>query len=331
MTLILYGTYQRQASGTNPLFSEKRITQDFFNALQKSCAWHLAQKAPILLFTPGQYENWLTFCEAVQGIDQNQAYPLINHFFEEMCFDEAAFFTGYYEPTLKGSLTQSAAYPTPLYQIPTFKNFSRQAIDQGALKNKNLELVYVTDAVDAFFLEIQGSGRIELDNHTVMRVGYAGQNGYPFTPIGRVLKERGAIHPNHVSLQTIKEWLHNHPQEIENILHLNESYVFFKEILQGDQLSGPIGTQQLPLTPMHSLACDAAVWPFGMIIAYEVQHPVTKKRIRNLALTQDTGGAIKGKMRFDLFCGHGKDAENLAGHLKNDGVIRFLCPKKDLC
>lgn len=209
------------------------------------------------------------------------------------------------------------------------KRPTRKNIRDGALLEHNLELVYVNDSIDAFFLEIQGSGRIELDNGDLLRVGYAGQNGHPFTPIGRLLKERGALLPDAISLQTIKQWLRDHPHEAHTVMDHNESYVFFKEILGGDSMSGPIGTQQLPLTPLHSLACDGSYWPFGMLVVYELNHPLSGGTFTHMALTQDTGGAIKGHLRFDLFCGHGEPAENLAGHLKHFGKISSYLPKNN--
>ncbi len=253
---------------------------------------------------------------------------LVHRYLEPLTLNEKAFFTGYYEPTLQGSLRHSEDYPIPLYTTPNNKKQTRKAIRDGCLRGQGLELVYVRDDIDAFFLEIQGSGRVELDDGKILRVGYADQNGYPFTPIGRILKERGEIDPNEISLRTIKQWLRENPDRAHSVMNMNESYVFFKAILQGDTFSGPIGTQKQPLTPLHSLACDPSYWPFGMLFHYRLRHPRTNEELSHMALTQDTGGAIKGPFRFDLFCGYGRAAEDLAGHLKDWGKMTVFLPKK---
>ncbi|MBX9977557.1 MAG: MltA domain-containing protein, partial [Alphaproteobacteria bacterium] len=307
----------------------------------QSCSWwleHNRMKPLHPLLTGNQHTQWLAFCNAVTRSHTiaHDLPLLMGQYLERVEYAEKAFFTGYYEPTLKGSYQQNNMYPTPLYKAPPSPNHSeklptREAIRNGALSHQNLELIYVNDPIDAFFLEIQGSGRIDINDtdKKLMRVGYASQNGHPFTPIGHILKERGDIPAEKVSLQSIKKWLRDHPKSADALMDHNKSYVFFQEILDGDTFSGPIGTQQLPLTPFHSLACDASHWPFGMIIAYDLKHPLSSDPLTHMALTQDTGGAIKGHLRFDLFCGHGQDAENLAGNLKHFGKVAAYLPKNN--
>jgi len=293
----------------------------------------LETKASHKSFSVQQHENWSAFCHAVGDCDNLESLSLlIDDYLELTVFEEDAFFTGYYEPTLKGSMTPSSLYSIPLYKEPNQlvngkpiqQTFSRKQIREGALTHLGCELVYVSDAVDAFFLEIQGSGRIEMEDGSVFRVGYAGQNGFPYTPIGRALKEKGCLDSQNITMQSIKAWLRGNPEEAFHIMDLNESYVFFKEILKGEPPHlGPLGTQRLPLTSMMSVACDAEHWPFGMILIYDLKSP----SLSGVALTQDTGGAIKGPLRFDLFCGFGKEAEEISGSLKTQARVCAYLPK----
>lgn len=311
-----------------------KLTEPFFAALKISCAWWLdkSETHDHPCFKQDGLDRWLTFCKNIVRVKYLEAC-------EEPIFHQvkpsydAAFFTGYYEPTLYGSRTPTSTYHIPLYKLPHDKFYPRSRIRTEEVTSSWEPLVYVNDAVDAFFLEIQGSGRIILPDGTLMRVGYAGQNGYPFTPIGRILVERGEIGAEQISLFSIKEWLRNNYDRAVEIMDLNASYVFFKENAHEgmepcmeDVTHGPIGTQGLPLTPMHSVACDPSYWPFGIVLTYRLTHPITGKDIYNFALTQDTGGAIKGKYRFDLFTGHGDEAQKFAGYLKHNGILSVFLP-----
>lgn len=317
------------------------FTEAFLKALGVSCAWWLFQGPPVLLWGRQQNESWLSFCKEVVS-----ASPLTPQHLKK-CMDKYleintqhdAFFTGYYEPTLYGSLHKTEKFSHPLYKDPKKHQyphaFSRKDIYKGALFHQNLELLYVSNPIDAFFLEIQGSGRVVLDDGRILRVGYDGQNGKPYTPIGRILVERGEISKDAVTLFSIKKWLLDHPKNAWDIMEHNESYVYFKILEENDSdIDGPLGTQKLPLTPLHSVACDASHWPFGMILSYDIpfefhsEFQRSQKSLRGYALTQDTGGAIKGNHRFDLFCGAEKEGEYMAGHLKHPGKVIFWVPKK---
>jgi membrane-bound lytic murein transglycosylase A len=201
---------------------------------------------------------------------------------------------------------------------------SRADIDNGSLAGRGLELAWVDDADAAFFLHIQGSGRVALENGTTLRVGYDGQNGHVYQAIGRTLIQRGELTPENTSMQTIKQWLVAHPQQAASLRQENPSYIFFREIV-GD---GPIGAQNVALTPQRSLAVDPNFIPYGAPIWLSATHPTQPNTaIRRLLIAQDTGGAIRGAVRGDYFWGAGPEAEELAGVMKSRGAYWLLLPK----
>lgn len=264
-------------------------------------------------------------------------------------------FTGYYEPGLKGNLTRSERFTVPLHARPDdlvtvdlglFREDlkgkrlagrvkggrlapypTRADIDGGALAGKGRVLAWVDDPIAAFFLHVQGSGRISLDGGAVLRVGYAGQNGHPYVAIGRELIRRGAIERAEVSLQTIRAWLQAHPDEAAAVMALNPSYIFFR-VIEGD---GPIGAQGVALTPGRSLAVDRRYLPYGALLWLDARAPAAEagapdRPLRRLLVAQDTGGAIRGPVRGDVFWGHGDEAEAVAGRMKHRGRYYVLLP-----
>lgn len=262
-------------------------------------------------------------------------------------------FTGYYEAALRGSRRRHGSYQIPLYARPPdlvtvnlgrFRDSlkgqrtagrvaggrlvpyaSRAAIDGGTLSGRGLELVWVDDAVDAFFLHIQGSGRVRLDDGGAVRVGYAGHNGHPYVAIGRELIATGEIPRNKVSMQSIRAWLAAHPERAGEMMARNASYVFFR-ILKG---GGPVGSEGSVLTPVRSLAVDRRHVPLGVPIWLVTTHPTNPSTpLRRLVIAQDTGGAIKGAVRGDLFWGHGAAAAEAAGRMKETGQYYLLLPRK---
>lgn len=260
-------------------------------------------------------------------------------------------FTGYFIPDLRGARRQSARFQTPLYRLPPdlvrvdlgafLANFegrhitgrledgrlepyySRAEIVAGALAGRDLELLWVEDPIAAFFLQIQGSGRVTLPDGGLVRVGYAGQNGHPYFAIGTELIRRGVLTRETVSLQSIDAWLRAHPREAPAVMNLNASYVFFRA------LDGPIvGAQGVPLTPGRSLAVDRAYYPLGLPVWIDVQDSLdATARVRRLMVAQDTGGAIKGAIRGDVFWGHGAEAKRRAGPMKSEGRMVVLLPR----
>ncbi len=276
--------------------------------------------------------------------------------------DSQGLFTGYYEAELRGARQPSARYNVPLYKVPGDlvavdlaefgSEFSgrtiagkvvqgklrpyddRATIERGSLKGKSLELLWVDDAIDAFFLHIQGSGRVVMDDGSVMRVGYAGKNGQPYIAIGRELVTRGVMKPEEVSMQGLRAWLKANPREAEPLMNANRSYVFFNETKGAGPNEGPIGAQTVALTPGRSLAVDRKFLPLGLPIWLDASHPdggngpssSGEARIRRLVVAQDTGGAIRGPVRGDVFFGWGEQAAARAGAMRDRGEYYLLLP-----
>jgi membrane-bound lytic murein transglycosylase A len=266
--------------------------------------------------------------------------------------DPEGLFTGYYEPELRGARRPGGPYTVPLYRRPPglisvdLGKFrpdlaglriagkvvgsrlapfdSRADIERGALAGRGLELVWVDDSVDAFFLHVQGSGRVRLDDGTVVRVGYDGTNDRPFLAVGRILLREGLIERQRVSMQAVRDWLRAHPQRGREIMARNGRYVFFRE-LAGD---GPIGAEGVALTPGRSLAVDTAFLPLGAPIWLDTHWPAAPdKPLRRLVVAQDTGAAITGPVRGDLFWGHGEAALAQAGRMRSKGRYYLLLPR----
>jgi membrane-bound lytic murein transglycosylase A len=269
-------------------------------------------------------------------------------------------FTGYYEPLLRGSRTLHGAFKTPLYGVPDDLVSADLGLFKDSLKGQRIAgrvesgalvpyltraeitrfglagaapIVYVDDPVDAFFLHVQGSGRVKLDDGTWLRAVYAGQNGHPYTAIGRVLADRGAIARDQVSMQSIRAWLAKHPKEMQNVLDANPSYVFFAEKPLGDPKFGAEGAEGVALTPGASLAVDRNIHALGVPVWLETTAPDADPKkpdaqFHQLLVTQDTGGAITGSVRGDVYWGYGADAASIAGRMKSKGRMVILLPKE---
>lgn len=261
-------------------------------------------------------------------------------------------FTGYYEASLKGSLVQSGLYQTPLRArpndlvmvnlgefIPDLKGQriagrvkngqlkpyeDRAQIENGKLpKDMDVPLLWVNSAVDAFFLQVQGSGVVTFEDGTTQRIGYDGQNGYPYSAIGKELIARGALTKDNVSMQSIRDWLAAHPAEATEIMQTNKSYVFFKKL----DTTGPVGAEGVVLTPEQSLAVDHSIWPYGVPMFIDIDGDDGAPKLNKLMIAQDTGGAIKGVIRGDFFWGYGDHAAAMAGPMKSIGKMWVLLPK----
>ena len=261
--------------------------------------------------------------------------------------------TGYYVPDLKGSRTASADYPYPLYHRPddllvidlsslypdlgnyrlrgrieenrVIPYWSRSDIDGQTRPLAGQELFWVADSVELFFLHIQGSGRLSLDNGERVMVNYAEQNGHPYKSIGKYLIDRGAMTRDQMSMQNIRAWVRDNPSEVGNVLNQNPSYVFFRE-LSGDMQSPP-GALGVPLTPGRSLAVDRRYIPLGAPVFVETTWPNSDQPLRRLMMAQDTGGAIKGRIRGDFFWGMGDQAGAQAGRMKQTAKFWVFLPR----
>lgn len=314
-----------------------------FPAIQRSCEAILKECPAKTYFTrageqKGSALDWYPFCQAVKAYSvtapptETDWRRLLTTYLVpyKLSLDGVSKgqFTGYYEPLLHGSKKRCGPYQIPLYRLPMNPsiniNIPRSQIVSGALANKGLELVWVDSPVDAFFLQIQGSGRVMLDDGTVLRLGYAGTNKHPYFPIGKTLVSRGNLKLNEVSMQSIRAWLKAHPLEAESVMSENQSYVFFR-ILEGD---GPIGSQGVALTPKRSLAVDPGYISLGTPMWVDLAHPNDKnKRLQHLIMAQDTGGAIKGGLRGDYFWGYGDLPAEYAGRMNSEGESYVLLPK----
>lgn len=269
--------------------------------------------------------------------------------------------TGYYEPLVRGHVRREGPYQVPLYRQPPdlvqvdlgeFRDSlrgqriagrvrdgrlrpyeDRGAIEAGALQGKNLELVWLDDASDAFFLQVQGSGLVQLPDGRLKRVGFAAQNGHPYVALGKVMIERGLLPREDVTMQSIRAWLRANPSAAPELLKQNPSYVFFRELPPPkDDSDGPLGAQGVALLPGRSLAVDRSHFALGMPLWLAATHPDPQpphgeKPLRRLMVMQDTGGAIRGAVRGDVFWGHGAEAEAIAGRMKHPGRYWLLLPK----
>lgn len=263
--------------------------------------------------------------------------------------------TGYYEPLLRGARKPGGPFKTPLHRVPDdmllidmsglYPNlktmrlrgrlaggkilpyYSRaELMESASLAGK--ELVWVDDPVDAFFLQVQGSGRVALaDTGETIRVAYADQNGHPYKSIGRHLVDMGAMTLDQASAQSIKAWIAANPNRLREVLNANPSYVFFNEEKITDPRKGPKGALGAPLTPQRSIAVDPQVIPLGIPVFLSTTHPNSKAALQRLVMAQDTGGAIKGAVRADFFWGFGAEAGEKAGKMKQPGAMWAMLPK----
>lgn len=262
--------------------------------------------------------------------------------------------TGYYEPLLRGSRSPKPGYPYPLLAPPedlitvdltdiypelrhlrlrgrlqgnkVVPYYARADIEAGRTPVKGREIAWVADPVELFFLQVQGSGRIQLENGEVMRVGYADQNGHPYRSIGKWLVEQGELTLDKASMQGIKDWGARNPDKLPQLLRVNPSFVFFRELPGTGE--GPIGSLGVPLTPERSIAVDPRAIPLGAPVWLSTTLPNSASPMQRLVLAQDTGSAIKGNVRADFFWGFGDPAGERAGSMKQAGRMWLLLPKE---
>lgn len=276
-------------------------------------------------------EDWKPICSL--AADSNRSDASAKAFFELMFKPvqigaPPALFTGYYEPELQGSLVRTQRYSYPIYARPPELQegqvyYSRAQIESGLLRGRGLEIAWLEDPVEAFFLHIQGSGRVRLANGQVIRVGYAGRNGHAYRSVGQEMVARGLRTPDQVSAQDIRAYVRSNPGFGADLLNVNPSYVFFRKIAALTSDQGPIGALGRSITPMRSLAVDPAFTPMGAPIWVE---KTGRNPIRSLMVAQDTGGAIKGPQRADIFFGTGDAAGDAAGTVKDGGRMVILLP-----
>ena len=304
----------------------------------------------------GTIQGWQENCRVFQATAQDKKSQ--KQFFEKYFVpyeiragrEEEGLFTGYYEASLRGSYKKYGEYQVPLHAKPSdlvmvslgeFRDDLKGRRIAGRVTNGRLKpyedraditkgdiasdvLVWVDDSIDKFFLQIQGSGLVRMDDGSSVRVGYDGQNGHPYFAIGRDLIHQGELTKDNVSLQTIRAWLKANPHKAQEVMNKNASYVFFRELSD----EGPIGGEGIPLTPLRSLAVDHSLIPYGVPFWIDVEHPDENAlKLQRMMVAQDTGGAIRGAVRGDVFWGYGPQAEDLAGRMKSEGRYWALLPR----
>jgi membrane-bound lytic murein transglycosylase A len=312
----------------------------------------------------GTAADWRPVCDAAEAVDEDDADAVRAFFasrFRALAVanhaEPVGLFTGYYEPTLHGSRRRGGRYQVPIYARPPelvmvdLGDFrpglrgnrlagrvasgrlepyhDRTAIEGGALAGRGLEIVWVDDPVDAFFLEIQGSGVVVMEDGSRLRLGYEAQNGWPYYAIGRELIARGSVPREEMSMQAIRDWLEANPEAATDMMRTNPSFVFFRRL----GTRGAVGAQGVVLTPGRSLAVDREFHPLGVPMWVAAEAPSATagepdRPLRRLLVAQDTGGAIRDPVRGDVFWGPGDEAAEIAGRMKHQGRMWVLLPEE---
>lgn len=275
--------------------------------------------------------DWRTLCAMAQSQDPANARSFFELFFRPILIRDGAdaLFTGYFEPELDGSRYPTDRFRYPLYRMPREAKAQsswlsrRDILTTDVMKNRGLEIAWVDDPVELFFLQIQGSGRIRLPDGRTLRVGYGGANGRPYRSIGVELVRRGIYKAHQVSAQVIKNWVRRNPAAGEELLYHNPSYVFFREVRHIKEHDGPLGAMNRPISTLRTVAVDPAYTPLGAPIWLEKDGA---NPMRRLMIAQDTGSAIKGAQRADVFFGTGDAAGQAAGRLRDPGRMVVLLP-----
>jgi membrane-bound lytic murein transglycosylase A len=275
--------------------------------------------------------DWAPICAVAADVPQDDisARSFFELFFKPVVVGTPpALFTGYFEPELDGSPVRTGRFQYPIYRRPPELRdgtvyHSREAIENGAIAGRGLELAWLDDPVDVYFLQVQGSGRIRMTDGTVVRVGYAGANGHSYRSVGQEMVRRGTHSLDQVSAPEIASWVRSNPGAGQELLYTNPSYVFFRKIATLEPKDGPIGAMGRSITTMRSVAIDPKFTPLGSPVWIEKDG---RDPIRSLMVAQDTGGAIKGMQRADIFYGTGRGAGDAAGTVKDGGRMVLLLP-----
>ncbi|MTV40185.1 murein transglycosylase A [Duganella radicis] len=323
-------------------------------------AWPAFTSSCTVLVKQSLWKESCTIARSVNGNDERAIRTFFETFLEpnQVIAPDGAtdgLITGYYEPLLHGARKKGGPYQTPLYKVPddmvtidlasvypelkgmrlrgkvvgkkVVPYATRADIESASFSGK--ELLWVDDPVESFFLQVQGSGRVQLsDTGETVRVAYADQNGHPYKSIGKYLVEKGELTLEQASAQGIKAWIAGHPTRMQELFNVNPSYVFFKEEKLPDPKVGPKGSLGVPLTPQRSVAIDATQLPQGAPVFLSTTQPNSDIPLQRLVMAQDTGGAIRGAIRVDYFFGFGTEAAENAGRMKQRGSIWVLLPKQ---
>lgn len=305
----------------------------------------------------GRRDDWLPVCrEALTASDPHEFFAQAFRAYRVHDQDRPdGLFTGYYEPEVEGSRAASPDFPVPVYRKPEdlvaftsaeehttglkygrraggmpLPYYDRKTIESGALAGRGLEICWLRNWVEAFFVHIQGSGRVRLTDGSTLRLSYSGKSGLPYTSIGAVLADRGEIPRQALSMQRLKSWMADNPAAARQLMWHNKSFVFFREIAVEDEGLGAVGAARVNLHPGRSMAVDRSNWMFGTPCWVETAYPAESVHgpaaLARLMIAQDTGSAIKGYARGDFYWGWGADAAQIAGHMKSPGQLTVLLP-----
>ncbi len=316
---------------TGSAMAEPTYSQLLFDDLNGWAADDHQAALDVFLNTCGDMRDpqWEVLCDFARTGPEPRGF--FEKFFRPVLIEdgEPMLFTGYFEPELPGSRVRGDAYQHPIYAVPDDlvpgkPYFTRREIEEEQpLAGKGLELAWLTDPVDLFFLQVQGSGRISLPDGTMIRVGYGGKNGRNYSSVGMALVDRGEFEPHQVSAAVIRNWVRKNRAEGRALLWENESYVFFREVSEVPAELGPLGAMNRSITPHRSVAVDPAFVTLGSPVWIEKEGA---EPINRLMVAQDTGSAIKGAQRADIFFGTGDDAGRAAGRIKDGGRMIVLMP-----
>lgn len=283
--------------------------------------------------TPAEWKQICDRAALVPTTDRAAARQFFESNFRPQVVQSPGGFTGYFEPEMRGSRAPSRVFTLPVYRRPPDLTdqpyYTRAEIEQGALKSKGLEIAWVQDPVALFEVQVQGSGRIHLAEGGTLSIGFDGSNNRPYTALSNVMAEMGVMKKEDANWPAIRDWLKRHPQQGREVMRRNERYIFFKDT----KATVASGSEGVPLTAQRSLAVDTAFTPFGTPIWIETQRPVAGKPgatepYRHLMIAQDTGAAIKGPARGDIFFGSTPQAADWAGRMVGGGRAIVLVPNR---
>lgn len=317
-----------------------------FGAYLKSCR-AILNGTPAMRKARPVYGGLFTACERAKAagpLDRDEARAFFEDNFKPVRVapkgQTEGFFTGYYETEVQGSRVPTDEFKVPIYTAPAatikgkkskvFAHLDRTKIEEGALEGKGLEICWVKDPIDVFFAQIQGSTRVKLEDGKLMRLNYIASNGHPYTPVGRFLIDRGIIAKEDMSMDRIRDWMEANPEEGKELRRKNRSFVFFHETPLAEH-EECIGAQGVPLTPLRSLAVDKKMHVYGTPIWVDAELPIESEKpdtkFQRLLIAQDTGSAIVGPARADIYFGYGDGIGSIAGRIKQNGKFVMLVPK----
>ncbi len=276
--------------------------------------------------------DWASLCALAFDIEDAEARGYFQALFRPVLITDVAapLFTGYFEPEIDGALAPGGRYLHPIYRRPEDlprggPSLTRAEIEAGALAGQGHEIAWLDDPVEAFFLQIQGSGRIRLPDGGVIRVGYGGNNGHPYRSVGQEMVRRGLVEPGRASAEVIRSWVRLNPEEGAELLRHNPSFVFFREVGEVPAEAGPLGAMNRSITAGRTVAVDPALVPLGALVWLETDGA---EPLRRLMVAQDTGSRVKGAQRADIFFGTGREAGRAAGSVRDGGRMLVILPTR---